>query len=135
MYEDIIDLPHHVSGTRMPMPMENRAAQFAPFAALSGHDDAIDETARLTAEKPELSAEELEKLSVRLAYAIERDAEILITFFQPDGLKQGGSIRHMQGRVKKINEIDGVIILADRQTVRFDCVLGIEGSVFDDVEQ
>lgn len=133
-YDDIINLPHHVSITRTPMPMENRAAQFAPFAALSGHDDAIEETARLTAEKPELSQEELDKLSKRLVYAIESDAEILITFFQPDALKQGGSIRQTHGKVKKIDEIDGIIILADKQTVRLDCVLSIDSDVFDDME-
>lgn len=133
-YDDIINLPHHVSSTRTPMPMENRAAQFAPFAALSGHDDAIEETARLTTEKPELSPGELDKLSKRLVYAIEKDAEIVITFFQPDTLKQGGSIRQTQGKVKNVDETDGVIVLTDKQTVRLDCVLSIDSNIFDEIE-
>lgn len=133
-YDDIINLPHHVSQIRTPMSMENRAAQFAPFAALSGHDDAIEETARLTAEKPELSSEEFDKLSRRLVYAIEMDAEILITFFQQDAFKHGGSILQTHGKVKKIDEIDGMIILADKQTVRLDCVLSIDSNVFNDTE-
>lgn len=133
-YDDIINLPHHVSSTRTSMPMENRAAQFAPFAALSGHDDAIEETARLTVEKPELSPGELDRLSKRLVYAIEKGAEIVITFFQPDALKQGGSILQTQGKVKKIDEIDGMIILTDKQTVRLDCVLSIDSSIFDEIE-
>lgn len=97
-YDDIINLPHHVSKIRTPMSMENRAAQFAPFAALTGHDAAIAETARLTSEKPELSAEELDKLSRRLVYAIEKDATIRITFFQPDSLKQGEATIRQKGK-------------------------------------
>ena len=98
-YDDIINLPHHVSKTRTLMSMENRAAQFAPFAALTGHDAAIAETARLTSEKPELSLEELDRLSRRLAYAVEKDAIVTITFFQPDAFKNGGS--YSQQRYRK----------------------------------
>lgn len=133
-YDDIINLPHHVSKTRKPMSMESRAAQFAPFAALTGHDAAIAETARLTSEKPELSLEELDKLSRRLVYAIEKDATINITFFQPDASKHGGSYKQVVGKVKKIDKIEGMIILADKQTIRFDCILRIDSNVFDDME-
>ena len=100
-YEDIIGLPHHVSAVRPPMPMSNRAAQFAPFAALSGHDEAIAETARATVEKPELSADELDRLSRRLMYAMERKAEIRIIYFQPDATKRGGDCRQMSGVISK----------------------------------
>ncbi len=133
-YDDIINLPHHVSETRKPMSMENRAAQFAPFAALSGHDGAIAETARLTSEKPELSSEELSRLSRRLVYAIEKDAVIEITFFQPDAFKQGGSYRRVVGKVKKIDESDDVIILTDKQAVPLDCIISIESDLFDEIE-
>lgn len=133
-YDDIINLPRHVSKTRTPMSMENRAAQFAPFAALTGHDAAITETARLTSEKPELSAEELDKLSRRLVYAIEKDAFVRITYFQPDSLKQGGSYCQVRGKIKKIDEIDGLIILCDKQSISLDCVLSIESNLFNDTE-
>ena len=133
-YDDIINLPHHVSKIRTPMSMENRAAQFAPFAALTGHDAAIAETARLTSEKPELSAEELDKLSRRLVYAIEKDATIRITYFQPDSVKQGGSYCQTEGKIKKIDEIDGLIILSDKQSIPLDCVMSIEGNLFNDIE-
>lgn len=133
-YDDIINLPHHVSKTRTPMSMENRAAQFAPFAALTGHDAAIAETARLTSEKPELSAEELDKLSRRLVYAIERDATIRINYFRPDSLKQGGSYCRTEGKVKKIDETDGMIILSDKQSIPLDCVMSIESNLFNDIE-
>lgn len=133
-YDDIINLPHHVSKTRTLMSMENRAAQFAPFAALTGHDAAIAETARLTSEKPELSAEEHDKLSRRLVYAIEKDAIIRITYFQPDSLKQGGSYCQTEGRVKKIDEFDGLIILCDKQSIPLDNVMSIESNLFNDME-
>lgn len=133
-YDDIINLPHHVSATRKPMPLENRATQFAPFAALSGHEDAIAETARITAEKPELSAEELERLSRRLGYAIEKGAEISIVYFQPDSHKQGGYYNNIRGKVKKLDEINGQIIFSDHCAIPFDCVMSIEGEIFDDIE-
>ena len=114
--------------------MENRAAQFAPFAALSGHDAAIAETARLTTKRPELTSEELYKLSRRLTYAIEKDALITITFFQPYALKQGGSYRQVIGRVKKIDEINGLVFLRDQQTIALDCIENIDSDAFDDLE-
>lgn len=133
-YDDIINLPHHVSATRTPMSLENRAAQFAPFAALSGHDDAIAETARITIEKPELSAEDLERLSRKLIYAIEQDAEIRITYFQPDALKQGGSYREICGKVKKIDETDSQLILADHRAIPLDSIIAIDSDIFKDIE-
>ena len=133
-YDDIFNLPHHVSKTRTPMSMENRAAQFAPFAALTGHDVAIAETARLTSEKPELSPEELDKLSRRLIYAMEKDAVIRITHFQPDSFKQGGRYCQTEGKVKKIDEVDGMIILSDKQAIPLDSVLSIESNLFYDME-
>lgn len=131
-YDDIINLPHKVSATRIPMPMENRAAQFAPFAALSGHDEAIMETARLTAEKPELSAEELQTLSRKLSYAYENHADVTITFFQPDNYKKGGSYRQLSGKVIKIDKIDNMITLNMKQSIPLDSILNIEGSIFNE---
>lgn len=133
-YDDIINLPHHVSKTRTPMSMENRAAQFAPFAALTGHDAAIVETARFTSEKPELSTVELDKLSRRLVYAIEKDAVVRITYFQPDSIKQGGSYCQTEGKVKKIDKVDGLIILCDKQSIPLGHVMNIESNLFNDME-
>ena len=133
-YDDIINLPHHVSKTRTPMSMENRAAQFAPFAALTGHDAAIAEMARLTSEKPELSLEELDRLSRRLAYAVEKDATVTITFFQPDAFKNGGNYRQVSGKVMKIDEYDKVMILSNKQSIPLDYVMSIESNIFTDNE-
>lgn len=133
-YDDIINLPHHVSATKTPMSLENRAAQFAPFAALSGHDDAIAETARITSEKPELSMEELGNLSRRLVYAIEQDAEIRITYFEPDALKQGGSYREISGKVKKIDETDSQLILTDHRALPLDSIIAIDSDIYKELE-
>lgn len=133
-YEDIINLPHHVSKTRTPMSMENRAAQFAPFAALTGHDAAIAETARLTSEKPEFSLEEFDRLSRRLSYAVEKDAIVTITFFEADTFKNGGSYRQISGKVMKIDEYDKVMILSNKQSIPLDCVMSIESNLFSDNE-
>lgn len=132
-YDDIINLPHHVSRTRTPMPLENRAAQFAPFAALTGHDDAIAETARLTAKRPELSREELDMLSRRLAYAVEKGACVRITFFSPDPFKQGGSYEQAEGVIKKIEESENCILLTNGQNISLAEVVRIEGRIFEDI--
>ncbi len=116
------------------MSMANRAAQFAPFAALTGHDAAIVETARFTSEKPELSTVELDKLSRRLVYAIEKDAVVRITYFQPDSIKQGGSYCQTEGKVKKIDKVDGLIILCDKQSIPLGHVMNIESNLFNDME-
>ena len=133
-YDDIINLPHHVSKTRIPMSMENRAAQFAPFAALTGHDVAIAEMGRFTFEKPKPSSEELKWLSFRLECAIKRNAEVIITYFQPDVFKHGGDYHKVMGKVKDIDEMDGLLILSYKQSVRLDNIISIEGEIFDNVE-
>ena len=83
-YDDIIDLPRHVSLYRKPMPMANRAAQFAPFAALNGHEEAIEETVRITERKKELSEEEISEISKGLSLAISEGLPLKIIFFCPD---------------------------------------------------
>ena len=88
-YDDIIGLPHHVSPTRSQMPLENRAAQFAPFAALTGHDDAIAETARQTEAPVEQSPDRLIELSHKLACALSLPPTPTITYFKPDSRKSG----------------------------------------------
>lgn len=107
-YDDIIHLPHHVSKTRKPMPMINRAAQFAPFAALTGHDEAIAETARQTAPKRILSSDEQEILSKRLAYAIShigKRSNLTFTYFIPDTQKEGGRYVSTTGILRAYDDL------------------------------
>ena len=99
-YDEIINLPHHVSKTRPQMPMSDRAAQFAPFAALTGYDSAIKETGRLTDEKIELDEEALTALDMKyqlLMDAFDDAPEVTITFFQPDERKAGGKYASQVG--------------------------------------
>lgn len=128
-YDDIIHLPHHVSNTRPRMPIANRAAQFAPFAALSGYDAAVKETARLTDRQIELGESELaildRKLQV-LADHLAEQPEVAITYFQPDEKKAGGAYVIATGRVKKVDDFEGVIVLTSGERILFERILEIE---------
>ena len=121
-YDDIINLPHHVSDYHKPMPMANRAAQFAPFAALSGYEDAIYETSRLTEAFKELSDDEKNLLSRKLNYAIENLSLTEITYFVPDNTKAGGSYKSVTGRIKKWDEYDNTLVLRDGKIIRIDLI-------------
>ena len=120
-YDDIINLPHHISPTRKQMSMHERAAQFAPFAALVGYDDAVAETARLTENRPELDEQEQRAINERLAYIadhIKEQPEARIKYFVPDEHKSGGAIVEASGQVKKISDTDGTIVLTDGCKIR-----------------
>ena len=103
-YDDIINLPHHVSPNRQRMSMHDRAAQFAPFSALVGYDDAVAETARLTESRPELDEQEQRAINERSAYIaahIHEQQEVRIKYFVPDERKSGGAIVVTSGKVEK----------------------------------
>ena len=105
-YDDIIHLPHHVSTAHPPMPAADRAAQFSPFAALTGHEAAIRETARLTDERAELDENAKAVLDEKLRMIQEMlpaHPEITVTYFQPDAKKSGGAYVSVTGRVKKLD--------------------------------
>lgn len=128
-YDDILHLPHHVSTVHPPMPVLDRAAQFAPFAALTGHGEAIRETARLTEEKIELDENCLTELDGKLQMIKERLASgpvIMVTYFKPDGKKQGGAYVTIKGRVKKINEYAHTLIMEDGEEIPLDDIAGID---------
>lgn len=108
-YDDIINLPHHTSTTRPRMPRENRAAMFSPFAALTGYEAAIKETARLTDERIELSENMIEDLDAKLAILAEKVEEhpkIAVTYFRSDAKKAGGAYVTTAGALKKIDEYE-----------------------------
>ena len=127
-YDDIINLPHHVSPTRQRMSMHDRAAQFAPFSALVGYDDAVAETARLTEARPELDEQEQRAINERLAYIadhIHEHPEVRIQYFVPDDRKSGGSVVSISGKVKKISATDGTIVMADGCVVAITDVIEV----------
>ncbi|MCI6244184.1 MAG: YolD-like family protein [Agathobacter sp.] len=130
-YDDIIRLPHHVSARHPQMSIHDRAAQFSPFAALTGHDAAIRETERLTEEWVELDEDSKEQLDERLQMIREHLAErpeITFTFFQPDERKQGGAYRTITGKVKKIDEYEHRILLEDGTALMVEHLVSIEGN-------
>ena len=105
-----MNLPHHVSKTRPQMPMSDRAAQFAPFAALTGYDSAIRETGRLTDEKIELDEEALTALDMKfqlLMKAIDEEPEASVTYFKPDQRKDGGAYLTETGKIGKLTSTSG----------------------------
>ena len=136
-YDEIMGLPHHVSKTRPQMPMSDRAAQFAPFAALTGYDAAIKETGRLTDEKIELDEESLTALDMKyqlLMEALDDAPEVTITYFQPDERKAGGKYVSAVGAVKKIDDFERRITMRDGTRIPMDDVLSIDGELFSSLE-
>ena len=136
-YDEILSLPHHVSKTRPQMPMSDRAAQFAPFAALTGYDSAIKETGRLTDEKIELDEEALNALDMKyqlLMYDFDDAPEVTITYFQPDERKAGGKYITATGAVKKVDDFERRITMRDGTRIPMDDVLSIDGELFSSLE-
>ena len=125
-YADIIDLPHHVSKRHPQMPMEKRAAQFSPFAAMVGHDAAIRETARLTEEKLELSEDEKAVIDGKLQMIqahIKEQPEVTVTYFQPDEKKNGGAYVTVTGNAKRIDIFERVLFMNDGNAIPFDNIV------------
>ena len=136
-YDEIMGLPHHVSKTRPQMPMSDRAAQFAPFAALTGYDAAIKETGRLTDERIELDVEALSALDMKyqlLMEALDEAPEVTITYFRPDERKAGGKYVSAVGAVKKIDDFERRITMRDGTRIPTDDVLSIDGELFSSLE-
>ena len=136
-YNEIMGLPHHVSKTRPQMPMSDRAAQFAPFAALTGYDAAIKETGRLTDERIELDVEALSALDMKyqlLMEVLDEAPEVTITYFRPDERKAGGKYVSAVGAVKKIDDFERRITMQDGAKIPMDDVLSIEGELFSVLE-
>nr|WP_252192652.1 hypothetical protein [Pseudoflavonifractor sp. MCC625] len=125
-------LPHHVSKTRPQMPMSDRAAQFAPFAALTGYDSAIKETGRLTNERIELDEDALTALNVKYQFlmdALDEEPEIKITYFKPDERKAGGEYVSAIGAVKKVDDFERLITMQDGTRIPMDDVYDMSISV------
>ena len=136
-YDDIINLPHHVSKNHRPMSLSDRAAQFAPFAALTGYDAEIKETARLTEERSELSEAEKEEISTDLQVlqsGINTHPQAVITYFVEDLLKQGGSYETVFGTVKKIDEQRHLLLMEDGTGIFFENITHIESPLLVNTE-
>ena len=128
-YDDIIELPRHVSKTRKAMSIHDRAAQFSAFAALTGYEDAVKETARLTSSRQNICSdihEELDnKLSMIMSVPVSERSQVSLTYFVPDEKKSGGSYVNVTGIIKKIDNYDRTIIMSDGVVINIDCVTDI----------
>ena len=132
-YDDIIDLPHHQSDVHPHMPLQDRAAQFAPFAALTGHEAAIQETQRLTDRQIQLDEDALETLDEKLELIREHlgtEAEVTFTCFVPDEKKDGGAYATCSGSVKKLDLYARTILLLDNTVISLDKIVDIQGDLF-----
>lgn len=133
IYDEIMSLPHHVSKTRPQMSMSDRAAQFSPFAALTGYDAAIKETGRLTDEKIELGEEALNILNMKfqiLVDSLDDEPEVTFTYFKPDERKAGGAYIEVTGTVKKVDDFERLIVMQNGTKMPMDDILNIEGEIF-----
>ena len=134
-YDDILQLARPQSKKHRPMPMEDRAAQFSPFAALTGYDAAVSETARCTEERIELDPQEAERLGERLAALIKRQREqpeLSLLYFVPDARKAGGAYVRLSGRLKKITDFPRCIYLTDGSRIPIEDIVAVESPCLND---
>lgn len=127
-YDDILYLPHHVSDRHDHMPLSDRAAQFAPFAALTGYDDVIVETGRHTESHIELDESRKYELDIQLRYLMEiidSQPAVTVRYFQADARKVGGSYITLDSCLKKINELERSIVLVDGTVIPIDNIVGL----------
>lgn len=137
-YESIKFLPHHVSQKRPQMSMLDRAAQFSPFAALTGYDDAVEETARLTDARHELGEIELEMLNTKLQMLrenVKAHPEITVLYFKPDSRKAGGAYLEHTGMLRKIQDYERCIVLEDGLVIQFSDIFELSGDLFKGIEE
>ena len=128
-YDDIINMPHHVSKIRKPMSLQNRSAQFAPFSALTTYDEAIREVARETSKKIELDDGIKLMLNDKLSFIktnIKLRPKVTITYFVKDEKKSGGCYKTITGNVRVVNEVYKRIVLIDNTIISFDNIIDIK---------
>ena len=127
-YADIIHLPHHTSKTRPRMSMHDRAAQFSPFSALTGHEAAIRETARLTDAKVDLDETykmELDEKFLMILSQLKQRPMVSITYFKKDEKKAGGSYEIIEGVIRKVDLTERMIVMENRLKIRIDDIVDI----------
>lgn len=132
-YDDILYLPHHVSTTHPHMPVSERAAQFSPFAALTGHQEALRETARLTDAKRELDEHAKNILDQKLQLLLEMSADtpsVTLTYYKEDSKKSGGSYHTVSGLLRKLDLSRRTLLLQDQLPIPIDDIFDIDSELF-----
>ena len=132
-YEDIVDLPHHVSRKHPQPTMADRAARFTPFAAITGYEEMVLEEARVTDDRIEMDESSKaalnEKLNMILEF-IDEQPEVSITYFEPDKRKAGGAYVTVTGTVKRIDEYEHLVIMTDGKKINIDDIYNLQGELF-----
>jgi len=136
-YDDIIDLPHPTSYRHARMSRIDRAAQFSPFAALTGYDAAVRETARLTDVRRDLDDTERSVLNEKLRMLrdfLDESPQVRVTYFVPDSRKQGGEYVTVTGEVKQLDEYSRTVVMADGSVIPMEQIREIRGELFEQFE-
>lgn len=132
-YEDIVDLPHHISKKHPQPTMADRAARFAPFAAITGYEEMVLEEARVTDERIEMDESSKaalnEKLNMILEF-VDEQPEVSITYFEPDMRKAGGAYITVIGTVKRIDEYEHLVIMTDGKKINIDEIYNLQSELF-----
>ena len=132
-YEDIVDLPHHVSRKHPQPTMADRAARFTPFAAITGYEEMVLEEARVTDDRIEMDESSKaalnEKLNMILEF-IDEQSEVSITYFEPDKRKAGGAYVTVTGTVKRIDEYEHLVIMTDGKKINIDEIYNLQSELF-----
>ena len=137
-YDDIIGLPHHRSATHPPMSNHDRAAQFSPFAALTGYGEAVEETARRTEERSEIGESRAARLDEKLRLLLARQAArpvAEVTYFEPDERKAGGAYVKVTGKVRRVDTQRRLLCFTDGKRISFDDIYDIQGEGLSDRDQ
>lgn len=136
-YEDILSVPRPTTHVRPPMPRQDRAAQFAPFAALTGHDAAIRETARTTQARRQLSEDEkliLDRKQQFLLEQVHRHPQVTVTYFQPDARKAGGAYQVFTGHVRALDTFRRLFRTVEGRDIPVDDIVDLESPLFSQLE-
>ena len=137
-YDDLLNKPHHVSKTRKQISQYDRAAQFAPFAALTGYGEAINETGRIVEKRKTLTEEEQDIISSRLFQINERikeKIEVTVIHFVSDKKKDGGFYKSYKGVVKKVDEYEQRLVFEDKTRIQFEDLLSLSSEIFEVTEE
>lgn len=132
-YEDIVNLPRHISKVHPQATMADRAARFSPFAAISGYEDMVKEVARVTEERIDITDATKELLNEKMNMIIEfldEQPEVTITYFEPDKKKDGGAYVSITGTVKRIDEYERIVLMSNDKKIRIDEIYAIESDLF-----
>ena len=132
-YDDMIYLPNPTPTCKPRMSLHDRAAQFSPFAALTGYEDAVEETARLTDTRLELSEDMKTILNEKMQMIVDNmdaDPIVTITYFVPDKKKEGGVYVDVTGIVKEIDEYERCIVMTDKKKIPIEQIRAIDGELF-----